>query len=554
MQRRRFLRTSAALGLGPLLGTVAARATGAGEAAAAAGGWSGGRVLHLVPAASASRLQVKAVFATPLARPLLRIGGRTFAGTATDSSGHGFAFDADGLAAGTEYELRIHDGTGAVSEPWPLATLPAGTADPGSVRLLLFTCAGGHPLASSGDTSSFLPMEVRRRLLARALSFAPQAVVANGDHLYWDQRTSLESASAERAERARTLQAAVGLLDRSLPALGTPNEALLKLVAGEQITPVYGTTLRSLPAYFINDDHDHFENDEATDRFVTLPPEHYQRDFLGFVRGLYLPDFLPDDGRPRGMSGTRADGGNPNFGAFRYGRLCEMLLYDCAGYLSLKGDVAGLVPPEVEQWLLARTADEQVAQLLHVPGHPLGYTAGKWREWYPDVADSGGEGAQVARMGAGAGSARLTATKPKFLWQRGWWQQHQRLVSALSAQRRRAAIVLSGDLHATGHARIVRSGDLALGDNPVNAILTGPLGTGSGWPSSARGTAPQPPHGVELETVAPVSERNGFTILDVTADDVRVRLFAWRREQAPVEAIDTLEPYHDVRVRRGGIG
>lgn len=33
---------------------------------------------------------------------------------------------------------------------------------------------------------TFLPLAVRNRLLRRGLSFRPDAVVANGDHVYWD--------------------------------------------------------------------------------------------------------------------------------------------------------------------------------------------------------------------------------------------------------------------------------------------------------------------------------------------------------------------------------
>jgi hypothetical protein len=182
---------------------------------------------------------------------------------------------------------------------------------------------------------------------------------------------------------------------------------------------------------------------------VTLPPENYQRLFLDSC-GHYLPDFLPDPERPRALSGTVSGDLNRSFGAFRWGRLCEMLMYDCAGYLTLKGAVAGLVPDEVEQWLLRRTADEGIRQLLHVPSHPMGWSAGKWREWYPDVADTGTTGAQEAQMGTGGKQFRLTTDKPKFMWQRGWWEQHQRLLAAVAAQTSRPGLVLSGDLHATG--------------------------------------------------------------------------------------------------------
>jgi hypothetical protein len=43
------------------------------------------------------------------------------------------------------------------------------------------------------------------------------------------------------------------------------NETVLKLAAGPQIVPVYGTDFRSTPVFFLQDDHDYFDNDEAWD-------------------------------------------------------------------------------------------------------------------------------------------------------------------------------------------------------------------------------------------------------------------------------------------------
>ena len=95
---------------------------------------------------------------------------------------------------------------------------------------------------------------------------------------------------------------------------------------------------------------------------------------------------------------------------------------------------------------------------------------------------------------------RLTTGRDKYLWQAGWYMQHQRLLDSLSSQSKRAPIVLSGDLHAIGHASIERSGDLDLTANPVHAVLTGPVGTERGWPSAVRGSAPMAATGLVHET------------------------------------------------------
>ncbi len=516
-------------------------------------GWNPGIVSHLIPAASHERFALKASFAERIDElPLLHVGGRSVAGVPTDSANRFFSFDVDGLEPDVEYALRLTDaGNSNLCDEWPLRTFPAPDAAREHVRIVAYTCAGGHP----GDADWFLPIEVRRRLLRRALSFAPQAIIAIGDHIYWDQRTELENRGETYGERVRRFYESVGWLDRTMPALGTRNEISLKAAIGPQIGELYGTLLRSTPSYFVSDDHDYFENDDADPNMVTFPPDVYQLEFARFARNAFLPEFLPDPNRPLMMSGTgagdRAPGISEAFGTFRYGRLVETLIYDCARYLSLKGDHAGLVPPEVERWLLARTADQSVAQLLHVPSHPFGWSAGKWGEWYPDVADTGDNEAPEIAQCCDAGDRRvvLTTERDKFLWQRGWWLQHQRLLQSLNAQQKRAGVVLSGDLHAISHATLQKSADLDLSQNPVHTVLTGTLGTQNGWPSDARGTPPLAAIGLVHESRGAVQEKNGFTVLDIAPDAIDVSLYAWKTGE-PLSAIDTLQPYHRAVIDR----
>ena len=548
--RRRFFRTgaTAAAALG---GLSAGRSSWADRHTE--DGWEQGDLMHLVPGANHERIVVKCSFRSPRPPPLLRIDGVRIRARTTDSEARYFAFDAPGLQPDHAYTLRLVDAEDApLTDPWPLKTYPAPDAQPDSVRLLAYTCAGGYPNYPS-EPQPFLSLALRRRLLARALSFAPDAAIAIGDHLYWDQRTQLDSAREDVRQRAQAWYASRGMLDRSLPAKGTVNEAAIKIAVEPQFAELYGVMLRSTPSYFVSDDHDYYENDEATDRFVTLPPHAYQLSFARFTRDLFMPEFLPDRERPLLMSGAgagdRGAGISESFGTFRYGNLAEALIYDCARFLSLKGEVGGLVPPEAEAWLKARTADQRVRHIFHVPSHPFGWTAGKWREWYPDVADVGEGNTAVAQIRADDGDAfRLTTKRRKFHWQRGWFLQHQRLLASLAGQQERAGVVLSGDLHATGHVRIRRSADLAFA-NPVHAILTGPLGTGLGWPSRARGTPPLIATGLEVDELAGVREKNGFTLLDIDTGSVTVRLFEWRRDE-PEAAIDTLEPYHTHTIRR----
>ncbi|MDH3439695.1 MAG: hypothetical protein OEM63_03000 [Gammaproteobacteria bacterium] len=538
--RRRFVATAAtATGL-----TAIPRLCAWGDE-----GWNSGVVAHLLPTANHERFAIKASFIEPLdASPVLQVGDRRTRGRPTDSANQYFSFDIDGLEPDVEYPLKLTDSAGGpLCDSWPLRTFPGPDAAPERVRLVAYTCAGGHP----DDNDWFLPLDVRRRLLRRALSFEPQAVIAIGDHIYYDQRTELENRGEEYGRSQRAFYEQVGWLDRTQPAFGTNNETSLKAAIGPQIGQLYGTLLRSTPSFFVSDDHDYFENDDADQNMVTFPPDHYQLEFARFSRNIFLPEFLPDPYRPIAMPGTgagdRAPGISEAFGTLRYGRLVEALIYDCARYLSLKDGNAGLIPPEAEHWLHERTRDQSVAQLLHVPSHPFGWSAGKWREWYPDVLDIEGG----TRPGADVGNAvvGLTTDREKYLWQSGWWQQHQRLLAGLGAQRNRPAVVLSGDLHAIGHSTIERSRELDLTNNPVHTVLTGTLGTRNGWPSDYRGTPPLPAIGLRHEDHGEVFEKNGFTVLDIEPDVITVRLFAWKTGE-PEGNIDSLAPYHTYTIRR----
>jgi hypothetical protein len=63
--------------------------------------------------------------------------------------------------------------------PWRAATPPAGVRH---AVPLIYTCAGGHDVFTPvDDKSTFLPVAVRKRLLRRALSYKPDALIANGE-------------------------------------------------------------------------------------------------------------------------------------------------------------------------------------------------------------------------------------------------------------------------------------------------------------------------------------------------------------------------------------
>lgn len=86
-----------------------------------------------------------------------------------------------------------------------------------------------------------------------------------------------------------------------------------------------------------------------------------------------------------------------------------------------------------------------------------------------------------------------------------------------------------------------RSGELAL-PRPVDVVLTGTLGTGDlVFPSSFRAVESKPSQLVGMDQALNVTEKNGFSVIDVTPDKVTFQIFMWRPPQ-PVEEIDTMKP------------
>jgi hypothetical protein len=534
MDRRDFHRGS--LGAAILAGRSADSFAQSGSRAADHA-WDAGQVRHVLPTVSDTQFLVKVSFTKPLTgAPTLRVGASKFRGTVNDTEGSFWQFHVTGLQPGKRYSLSLASANGRrLCEPWELATFPPRTSQPESFRVLFFTCAGGPDgISVSGPdalTSGNLPTAIRNRLLRRALSFQPQAAVANGDHVYWDLHTP--RIPPERRDYTREKS-----FDRSALVFGNKNETVLKLAAGPQIVPVYGTDFRSTPVFFLQDDHDYFDNDEALDEIITFPPVWFQLQLARATQKLYYPEFLPDESRPRALPwGSMGDGAvSESWGTLRYGRLAEVLLYDVRRMCTLAGPSAVFVDPEVERWLMARSSSPDVTHLVHAPSNPIGWTAGKWMEWYPDVLDREG---------------KLSTREPKPYWQSGWMNQHDRLVAAMVNMKGRIPLTVSGDLHAVGIGKVLRSGSLDLEKNPLSAVLAGPIGTAPGaWPSAYRGVGSTPPQHLDVrEEIRPI-EQHGFTIADFLPDRVRLRFFKWDvKTQAP-EAIDLLEPFHTTEIDR----
>lgn len=496
-------------------------------------GWWAGEVAHLLPTVDHQRFLIKLSFTqAPADPPLLLLssasGNTTASGRQTDSQGLFYRFDIDALTPNTEYTLQLTQSDGrALCDPWPLKTFPAPDDNVASFRLLAYTCAGGPDnLYNYGFFNAFLPNPTRQRLFARALSFKPDAVVANGDHVYWDLKSSRFMGNSWPAQRV------AGKFNRAQSVLGSDNEQVLKRAFGPQIAGLYGVRFRSTPMFFLQDDHDYGENDEADARLRTFPADAFMLDLARSTQQLYYPELLANTDLP--IPYQQPGGYAENFGTLRFGSVFEGLLYDCRRYMSNALDPlqqateSRFVPADIEQWLRQRSASSSARHIAHMPSTPILWTAGKWAEWYPDSK-------------AKDGSLGTALAKP--YWPKGWQDQHDRLLAAAVARRDRLPLFISGDLHATGSGRITGNGATSYRHNPVYSILSGAIGTGAlGWPSKFRGTPPKPASDLDTEILVEPVEENGFSLLDFTDQTLAVSHFKWRPDQGDA-AIDTLAPF-----------
>jgi len=293
--------------------------------------------------------------------------------------------------------------------------------------------------------------------------------------VYWDLRSRI---ATTRSGRAPAALAYAGDFDRTIPVLGTPNESVLKRAVGPQIAPLYGTRCRSIPVFFMRDDHDYFRHDEADDRLVTFPPDAFMFRAARAHAVPLLPGIpsrgepparpCPAPARPIALQAPRKASGT-----LRYGKLAEFLMYDCRGYITLAGKSAGFVPLDVETWLARRVAADDTGPPHQRSLHADRLSAGKWGEWYADVERN----------------ARLTTDSDETLLATRLARAARPARQGRLGDEGAHALFLSGDLHAIGEGIMRRTNDFrSLHAIRSFSILTGPLGTG------ARAGPPRPRH------------------------------------------------------------
>jgi len=464
------------------------------------------KVRHILASASHERFALSiSLYKKTSKLDLILDGQNIVKGVQVDKEGTNWKFISDKLLSNQSYELQLISGDRPIYKPWKLKTFPSPNLDVKNVSFMSFTCAGGPEGFKSSGKEFFKPIKFRQKIFAEGLSKKPDFAISIGDHIYWDLRGESSPPVGRNSKFIKFflgsyISLVYGKFNRLESASSSNNEKVLKKLGNEQIASLYGTKFKSTPIFFIPDDHDYFENDDAEEQLVTFPADKFSKDVFKKMADLFYPPLLDTpDGEPR-----------RNIGRIRYGSAFEGLLADCAGNMTLGNKKAVLISNEDEKWLLTRIKDSKAKHLAFIPSHPFGYTAGKWREWYPDVvAEEGATGTVVNELLSGT-IGSLTTNANKYLWQEGWFLQHQRLIKSIS-KRKGSRFIFSGDIHAIGAASIMQSGDIKL-KNEVKTFLVGPVGSSSaGWPSFARGITADNPKSLICNPIFKTIEENGFT-------------------------------------------
>ena len=521
--RREFLHasTATALGIG-LPGELFAQAgTAPGPSA---GAWDPGRVRHLLPTVSDTRMLIKASFTAPLASaPTLRVGGTAVRGRMNDTQASVGSSTPTGLAPGRPLF--------ALARPAAMARRCASrgssrpfrrpTSSPERFRLLFFTCAGGHEVDG---------LSCRRRCAtgccAAGFRFSRDAVVANGDHVYWDLLAPWPPA-AGRIARGRTDSPASSIVRRSSSGRQRDRAEARGRAANRS-----GVRHR-LPidaGVFLQDDHDYFDNDEATDEIVTFPPSLSCSGSRARRSGCTTRSSCRTRATARPsvvIGGRRGSGCRRASARCVIGRLAEIILYDVRRTMTLAGPSAVFSIPKSNSGCTRARPRSEVTHLVHVPSNPPGWSAGKWGEWYPDMLGRGQEAdhrdAETLLAGGLVAAARSIDAIDGGDGAAG--AAHRQRRPSCDRDRPDAA---RGATRSPGQP----DHDRARGSDRHAARAAGL--------SAFRGVGPTPPAHLDLhEDVKPI-EQHGFTLADFLPDTIVVRLFKWDVKTQSPDAIDTL--------------
>ena len=471
------------------------------------------KVKHILPSVSHEKIAVSLSLSESASKLELILDDKSVVkGKSTDREGKHWQFIVDQLSADNSYNLKLVADNEPIFEPWTLKTFPDPQSEVNNLSMMAFTCAGGGDGFKASGKEFFKPFKFRQKIFDEGLSKKPDFAISIGDHIYFDLRGENFPPVGRNSKLIKFfvggyLKLLYGVFNRSESADSENNESILKKVGNDQIASLYGTKFKSTPIFFIPDDHDYFENDDAEEDLVTFPADDFSKGAFKKIADLFYPPLLDTlDNKP-----------GRNTGRIRYGDAFEGLIADCAGNMTLGDKKALLISDQDEKWLLSRIVNSKAKHLAFIPSHPLGYTAGKWREWYPDVvAEEGASGIVINELLSGR-KGSLTINADKYLWQKGWFLQHQRLLKTIS-ERAGSTFIFSGDIHAIGAASIIQSDQITL-KKMIKTFLVGPISSSTGtWPSFARGITAESPQQLVCKPLYATNEENGFTIFSIEED------------------------------------
>ena len=479
------------------------------------------KVNHILASASHEKLALCVSLSKQTPRLELMLDDKIVVkGIQTDRKGTNWQFISNKLVSNHSYKLQLISKGEPIYKSWSLKTFPDPDSEVEGVSIMSFTCAGGPEGFKTSGKEFFKPLRFRQKVFKEGLSRNPDFAIAIGDHIYWDLRGKSSPPVGRNSKLIKFflgsyISLVYGSFNRLESISSSNNEKVLKNIGNEQIASLYGTRFKSTPIFFIPDDHDYFENDDAEEKIVTFPADKFSKDAFKKIADLFYPPLLDTpDGKP-----------NRNIGRIRYGNAFEGLMADCAGNMTLGNKKARLIAKKDEEWILSRMEKSTAKSLAFIPSHPFGYTAGKWREWYPDVvAEKGASGTVINELLSDT-KGSLTDDVDKFLWQKGWFLQHQRLIKSIS-ERKGPRFIFSGDIHAIAASSIIQSGDIKL-KNKIKTFLVGPVGSSSaGWPSFARGITADNPKQLICKSIYKTREENGFTIFNIDNKEVLAKVFS----------------------------
>ncbi len=169
---------------------------------------------------------------------------------------------------------------------------------------------------------------------------------------------------------------------------------------------------------------------------------------------------------------------------------------------------------------------------MHIPSLPIGRSTVKWMEWYLDVRNEDGV---------------LTKQNDKYFWQSGSQQQHDRVVHAVSRSRDKKGVFMQGDLYTFAGGKLYRSGNIYLEKNPIEAFIVGPLGS-TAFPLGIRGVKVAVPTDRGMDEYFENVEKTGFSILDITEDNIQVRMYKYLSERDEPSMISELTPFKTITI------